>query len=276
MRDKRHARQVLKDFDGLIATQLPRDSAADAYLYCDDRKLHLGVTLLRCSTDEVDLDAPPAINTFVYKILGQEKSSKIVNAIGLFETEMYISGTHDGHGGGKTYSFKRCVFLKDIAMTDAISVLIAAIQDRPSPLCYFHLLHGGGAVSDIAPDATAFGCRDWGFACVITGVWPCDQHDIAVTQNIVLWVYQVIKDLLPMSQGVYSADLGPDPRDEALATRAFGPNRRRLIKLKQVLDPHNVLAYAYPLTRSLLPQKLVILVTGEHGAEKDYCAKIWA
>jgi hypothetical protein len=79
-----------------------------------------------------------------------------------------------------------------------------------------------------------------------------------------------------MSQSVYSADLGPDPRDKALATRAFGPNRRRLVELKQDFDPHNVLAYACPLTRSLLPQKLVVLVTGEHGAGKDYCAKIWA
>jgi adenine phosphoribosyltransferase len=275
LKDKRHARQVLEDYDTLTA-MLPRDSSADAYLYCDGGKLHLGVTMLRCSTTEVDLEALPLINEFVHGVIGQEKSSKIVDAVGLFDTEMYMSGMHGGHGGGKTCSFKRCVFLKNIAMTGAISVLIAAIQDRPSPLCYFHLLHGEGAVSDIAPDATAFGCRDWRFACVITGVWSLDQDDIAVTQNIVRWVYQVTKDLLPLSQGVYSADLGPDPRDKALATRAFGPNRRRLVKLKQAFDPHNVLAYACPLTRSLLPQKLVVLVTGEHGTGKDHCAKIWS
>ncbi|CAJ0542969.1 Ff.00g003440.m01.CDS01 [Fusarium sp. VM40] len=275
LKDKRHAKQVLEDLDSLIAI-LPKDSSADVYLYCDGGKLHLGVTLLRYSTGEVNLKALPLINEFVHGVIGQQKSSKIVDAVGLFDTEMYMSGMHGGHGGGKTCSFKRCVFLKDSAMTDAISVLIAAIQERPSPLCYFHLLHGGGAVSDITPDATAFGCRDWKFACVITGVWSCHQDDIAVIQSIVRWVYQVITDLLPMSQGVYSADLGPDPRDEALATRAFGPNRRRLVKLKQAFDPHNVLAYACPLRQSLLPQKLVVLVTGEHGAGKDYCAKIWA
>ncbi|KAM0229213.1 hypothetical protein ACHAP5_011720 [Fusarium lateritium] len=276
LRDKRHERQVLEDFDGLIARQLPRDSSADAYLYCDAGQLFLGVTLLRCSTDKVALEALQAVTPSMRAVLGREKSAKIVDGVRLFDTEMYISGMHGGHGGGKTSSFKRCLFLKDIAMTDAINVLIASIQNRPSPLCYFHLLHGAGAVGDIAPDATAFGCRDWDFACVITGVWPRDQDDTPTAHDAIRWVYQAVQDLLPMSRGVYSADLGPDPRDETLATRAFGPNRRRLVKLKQIFDPHNVLAYACPLTQTHLPQKLVVLVTGEHGAGKDYCAKIWA
>ncbi|KAM0321089.1 hypothetical protein ACHAPQ_009717 [Fusarium lateritium] len=276
LRDKRHARQILEDFNGITTSQLPRDSSADAYLYCDDGQLHLGVTLLRCSTDEVAFEALQAVTPLMRAVLGREKSAKNVDGVRLFDTEMYISGMHGGHGGGKTSSFKRCVFLKNIEMTDAITVLIASIQNRPSPLCYFHLLHGGGAVSDIAPDATAFGCRDWDFACVITGVWPRDQDDTPTAHDAIRWVYQAVKDLLPMSQGVYSADLGPDPRDETLATRAFGPNRRRLAKFKRIFDPHNVLAYACPLTQTPPSQKLVVLVTGEHGAGKDYCAKIWA
>jgi hypothetical protein len=184
LKDKRHAKQVLENFDSIIA-MLPRDSSVDAYLYCNGGKLHLGVSMLRCSTTEVDLEALPLINEFVHGVIGQEKSSKIVDAVGLFDTEMYMSAIHGGHGGGKPCSFKRCVFLEDSAMTDAISVLIAAIQDRPSSLCYFHLLHGGRAIGDIAPDATDFGCREWHFACVITGVWSCYQYDTAVTQNII-------------------------------------------------------------------------------------------
>lgn len=48
-------------------------------------------------------------------------------------------------------------------------------------------------------------------------------------------------------QGVYSADLGPDPRKAVLAHRAFGVNRQRLAQLKTRLDPRNVLAYTCPL-----------------------------
>jgi adenine phosphoribosyltransferase/phosphomevalonate kinase len=40
------------------------------------------------------------------------------------------------------------------------------------------------------------------------------------------------------------------------------------------MDPHNVLAWTCPLPKPPLP-KLIILVTGEHGAGKDYCAAVW-
>jgi len=91
--------------------------------------------------------------------MGPEHNIRAVNGVGLFDTGMYVSGMH-GHGGGKTSSFKRCLFLKYIGETNIIDNLIAAVRNRPSSLCYLHLLHGGGAVGDIEADATAFGCRD--------------------------------------------------------------------------------------------------------------------
>ena len=63
-----------------------------------------------------------------------------------------------------------------------------------------------------------------------------------------------------------SADPGPDPRDAALASKAFGPNRPRLARLKYSWDARNVLAYACPLSKAPIEQKLIILVTGESGA----------
>jgi hypothetical protein len=50
--------------------------------------------------------------------------------------------------------------------------------------------------------------------------------------------------LLPLSNGINGADLGPDARDACLATKAFGPNGPRLAAVKQSYDPHVVLAYA--------------------------------
>ncbi|KAF4450411.1 phosphoribosyl transferase domain protein [Fusarium austroafricanum] len=276
LKDESHAQDVLSSLDSLVASQLPQHSSADAYLYFDDDQLQLGVTLFRFSIVEHGLNVIPPGPSNISAILGPMKSSKFVDAVGLFDTEMYVSGMHGGHGGGKTSSFKRCVFLKDIGTTRIIDILTAALRDRPSPLCYFHMIQGGRAVNDFLPDENAFGCRDWDYACVVTGVWPRDQDDTPTAQAAVRWVYQIIEKLLPMAQGVYGADLGPDPRDRMMATKAFGPNRRRLIKLKQSLDPHHVLAYACPLSQALLPQKLIVLVTGEHGAGKDYCADLWA
>ncbi|KAL7903692.1 phosphoribosyltransferase-like protein [Trichoderma velutinum] len=195
-------------------------------------------------------------------MLGPEDSFKTVDGVGLFETEMYISGMHGGHGRGKTSSFKRCLFLKHIGATNIANALAAAIETRPSPLCYLHMLQGGGAVGDVADNATAFGCRDWDFGCVITAA-------------AIQWVYGVARSLLPLSSGVYGTDLGPDPRDTALAAKAFGPNGPRLAQLKHSLDVDNVLAYACPLLKLPKKQKLIILVTGESGVGEDYCADVW-
>lgn len=290
----------LKEFDLLIARKLPRSCSSDAYLYWDADRLHLGVTMYQAVSSVVPESSPPAmpLPLAADEILGSPASIRVVDGIGLFETELYMSGMHGGHGGGKTSSFKRCVFLEDIGSADIVKALVHALENRPSPLCYFHLLHGGGAVADVAPNATAFGCRGWNFACVVTGVWPRRQQgqdtpgdqnddedmDLGISGRVQQWVYNVVDRLLAVStslgleSGVYPADLGPDPRDAPLAATCFGkgPNRSRLVRLKQRMDPHNVLAYACPLPRQALEPNLIVLVTGEHGAGKDYCAEIWA
>ncbi|KUI62847.1 Adenine phosphoribosyltransferase [Cytospora mali] len=275
LRDNSEAQLRLSDFDQLVARKLPRNCSADAYLYWNAGQLHLGVTMFESSTTTA---FETRTSTPASAILGPEDNTKVVDGVGLFETEMYVSGMHGGHGGGKTSSFKRCLFLKGIGSAQVADSLVSALETRPSPLCYLHLLQGGGAVGDVAADATAFGCRNWDFACVITGVWPRDQDGTEAARSVVRWVYNVAGDLLSLSSGVYGADLGPDPRDAALAAAAFGPNRPRLACLKKLSDPDHVLAYTCPLPKALLEQKqkLIILVTGESGAGKDYCAGVWA
>ncbi|KAK1238234.1 hypothetical protein MKX08_002813 [Trichoderma sp. CBMAI-0020] len=270
LEDDHDTRLKLQDFDQCART-LPRESSADAYLFSDNSQIRLGVTVIESTTTELPLEPTRPTSA----MLGPEDSLKTVDGVGLFETEMYISGMHDGHGRGKTSSFKRCLFLKDIGATNIANALAAAMETRPSPLCYLHLLQGGGAVGDVADAATAFGCRDWDFACVITAVWPRDQSGTKVTQAAIQWVYGVARSLLPLSSGAYGADLGPDPRDTALAAKAFGPNGPRLARLKHSLDLHNVLAYACPLLKLPKRQRLIILITGESGVGKDYCADVW-
>ena len=271
--DSHEARLRLSDFDEIIARKLPQNCSADAYLYWDAGQLHLGITMFESSTTRPSFATP--ILMPVGGIWGPKSEFKAVDGVGLFDTEMYMFGMHSGHGSGKTSSFKRCLFLNHIGEVNVADPLVAAVKTRPSPLCYLHLLQGGGAVGDVAADATAFGCRDWDFACVITGVWPRDQDGTEVARAAVQWVYNVAENLLSLSSGAYGADLGPDPRDAALAAKAFGLNRPRLARLKNSLDPHNVLAYACPLPKTLTEQKLIILVTGESCAGKDYCADVW-
>jgi adenine phosphoribosyltransferase/phosphomevalonate kinase len=274
--DRLEARRKLHDFDQVVAQKLPNNCSADAYLYSDAGQLQLGIAMFESSTSTLTSVASMPKSTPLNDISEHEHDLKVLDGVGLFEAEMYVSGMHGGHSGGKTSAFKRCMFLNGIGEANVADRLVTAIETRPTPLCYLHLLQGGGAVGKVAADATAFGCRDWEFACVITGVWPRGQDRTEIAKSAVRWVYHVVEDLLPLSCGVYSADLGPDPRDAALATKAFGENLPRLVRLKHKLDPYNLLAYACPLPNTPAKrQRLIFLVTGESGAGKDYCADIW-
>ncbi|KAL8362969.1 hypothetical protein RB601_008979 [Gaeumannomyces tritici] len=253
--------------------KLERIKAADVYLFSNNDQSRLGMTLYSPSAVGERMDETEG----VIPILGHHNQViKEVDAMRLFETDMYMKLMHGGHGGNKFSAFKRCVFLKSISDKAVRNELLAALDTRPSPYCYIHLVHaGGGAVSDVEVGATAFGCRDWRFACNIAGVWQradADTDADACTR----WVYDVSHKLLPLGTGAYGADLGPDPRDAALATRAFGLNRERLVRLKRVLDPHSVLPFACPLMGPLSRPRLVVAVTGAHGAGKDFCAAAWA
>ncbi|KAF5879108.1 putative phosphoribosyl transferase domain protein [Botrytis fragariae] len=252
-----------------IARNLPLSFSIDAYLYSDRNQLHLGVTMFQASTNK-NFEMPPLVND----ILGPVKQCKEVDGVGLFETEMYMSTMHGGHSG-KSSSFKRCLFLNNIEDVQIVDILRAAIQNRPTPFCYLHLLQCGGATRDNTTEASAFGCRDWEFACVITGVWPRNQIDTGLVRTTIQWVYDIVKNLLPFCSGVYSADLGPDPRDNTLAAKAFGVNLQRLAQLKRTMDPYKIIAYACPLFEPPVEQKLIILVTGDSAAGKDFCAETW-
>ena len=275
LRDGLEARRRLGDFDERIAKRISADSSVDVYLYWNTGQLHLGVTLIQSQTTGVSWETFNPVAAHLSAILGSEDCSRVANGVGLFDTEMYMSGMHGGHGGGKTSAFKRCLFLKGVGAVSVVDALVAAIDARPSPFCYLHLLQGGGAVAEVAADATAFGCRDWDFACVITGVWSRDQDGTEAARDAVQWVHKVARDLLPFSSGVYGADLGPDPRDAALAAQAFGLNRPRLARLKHSLDPRNIMAYACPLPKVPREPRLIILVTGKSCVGKDYCADHW-
>ena len=74
----------------------------------------------------------------------------------------------------KLRSLKRCILLPPLTLVHE-SILFSAIRTAPTKWCYaVHLLHGGGAVNRVQPTKTAFGCRNWSFAAVITARWPAE------------------------------------------------------------------------------------------------------
>jgi hypothetical protein len=234
-----------------LVVQVPESTSVDGYLFWEAGEMRLRVQVYEMLRDSSSLSGGdgvhqnPSLNALIDRMLAmgaqQATSREIVDGVGLFGTEFYMRNS-DMHSG-KTSSFKRCVFMKAQDLPAVCHLMKGAPKSHePS---YIHLLHaGGGAVKKMLQESTTFGCRDWDHACIVTGVWPRHEGGRQAAHDVVDWVYDVVKSLLPRSCGVYGADLGPDPRDASMAQTAFGGNRPKLATMKQPFDPQNVLAFA--------------------------------
>ena len=61
---------------------------------------------------------------------------------------------------------------------------------------------------------------------MITRVCRRNEEKTDTARAFMQWSNDVARDLLPVSSGIDSADVGPDPRDAVLATEAFGAKRQ--------------------------------------------------
>lgn len=120
LKNDTEAQNTLHDFDTGLARDLHWNSSADVYLFTQDGKLHMSLTRVELASRAHFPDLESVIVNEKY----QGSELKIVNGMGLFDTELYMFGMHGGHAGGKTSAFKRCIFLKDIGDTKLASRLI--------------------------------------------------------------------------------------------------------------------------------------------------------
>ena len=140
----------------------------------------------------------------------------------------------DGSAAPGNSSYWKSHRLPDLsdAVIDVVVSLVASIT---SPLS---LLSGwviGGAVSRVAPDATAVGPRDVGFELRLIANWRPGDPDGDRHPN---WVRDGWERLRPHSAGQYATFLS----DEGAAgvRTAYGDRLDRLAALKDRYDPANV------------------------------------
>ncbi|CAG7936733.1 unnamed protein product [Penicillium salamii] len=91
-----------------LSNSFEANCSADLYLYWDVGYLYLSVTMFE--SFETGLSSEMSISMFLSMfmgtILGPEDNFESVDNVGLFESEMYISGMHGGHSGSRTSLFK--------------------------------------------------------------------------------------------------------------------------------------------------------------------------
>lgn len=121
-------------------------------------------------------------------------------------------------------------------LSDEVIELVAdAFRRTPSPLNQIIVEHLHGAVSRVAPTATAYPHRGPGYSVGIIGQWLEATDDEAN----VTWVQETFGALQPHLDGtVYVNYLDTDEMDRGRA--AYGPNWDRLVELKGRYDPSNL------------------------------------
>lgn len=105
----------------------------------------------------------------------------------------------------------------------------------PSPHCEIFLGVLGGAVSRVAPDATAYGSREANFVMNVHCRWETPQED----KTCIAWARDFFKAAAPFASGsVYVNFLTAEETDRVAA--AYGRNFGRLAQIKSKYDPANL------------------------------------
>jgi len=117
---------------------------------------------------------------------------------------------------------------------EAIDAIVEHAHERPSPRTLLMLRQMGGAMSRVAPDATAFGDRSAPFHLSIDATWS----DPARSDVMVEWARTCWDDLQRFAtDGFYVNFPGLwEEEDDALQQAAYGANYDRLRALKQQYD----------------------------------------
>ena len=129
--------------------------------------------------------------------------------------------------------WKSC-FLSSLS-DDAIDTMIACFARCPTPMGQIILEHVHGAVSRVAVEDTAFPHRSTGYNFLLISEWI----DPAISDRCIAWARETYAAMAPFAApGRYVNYLGDDEADDPIAA-AYGPNYRRLQRIKSKYDPKN-------------------------------------
>jgi FAD/FMN-containing dehydrogenase len=134
-------------------------------------------------------------------------------------------------------AYWKSVYLNELSDA-AIDEIAARARERPAPLTLVNVLHLGGAIARVDPEATAFAERLAPFMVSMDGMWSNPEDD----RENVAWVRSAWEALSRHGNGhVYLNFFGrADETPGAGVDSAFGRNLDRLARIKAVYDPDNV------------------------------------
>jgi FAD/FMN-containing dehydrogenase len=128
----------------------------------------------------------------------------------------------------------KSAFLSELSNA-AVEAMMRAFAEAPSDLCALVLEDFHGAVTRVAPTATAYPHREPGFNLLLISGWT----DAAQTDTCITWARETFDALSPyMAERSYTNYMSADEYDRV--REAWGPNYARLVELKRRYDPDNL------------------------------------
>jgi FAD/FMN-containing dehydrogenase len=130
---------------------------------------------------------------------------------------------------------------------DVVDIYQRFMADAPSPDSFVVWTHGGGVISRVPADATAYVHREPGFIYELKAIWTKPQD----TRRNVEWAYHFGEALRPHFSGAYANYIDPLLTD--WPQMYYGDNYERLQKVKQAADPDGVLGFQQGIGSTFRP-----------------------
>jgi FAD/FMN-containing dehydrogenase len=131
-------------------------------------------------------------------------------------------------------SYWKSAFFSELS-DPAVDVMTRAFERAPSELCALVVEDFHGAVTRVAPTATAYPHREPGYNLFLISQWS----DPSQTEAGIAWARDTFEALSPyMADRSYTNYLPAD--DYERVRQAYGPNYERLVELKRRYDPDNL------------------------------------
>lgn len=126
-----------------------------------------------------------------------------------------------------------------------IEALVEQVNRCPSPLSVVVIEYYGGAVSRIAPDATAFSHREANFNILTLSQW---QHAAEDAQHV-QWARDCGEAITPWASGALYMNALSEGEGAQAVRESYGTNYARLAALKAQFDPNNL----FRMNQNILP-----------------------
>ncbi|WP_435359693.1 FAD-binding oxidoreductase [Haloarchaeobius sp. DFWS5] len=177
-------------------------------------------------------DGPEAIAEATFRSLRE-----VATPIADFSAQMAYTDLQtmldEDYPDGLRYYWKS-VYVPELT-AEVVEVVVRRGVRAPSTLSTVDVWHLGGAITDVAPDATAFWHRQQPFMVTVEANW----EDAAADGVNVAWARATVEELRAI-EGVGGSYGNFPGLLEDPATTLFGENYDRLVAVKTKYDPENV------------------------------------